>query len=77
MQNGINQMLIDISNIDDTIKLVQIIELAESRLGLKTVSAYAKSNKMSYNGVKNNRPTITLGGVKFVCDGLNVSNLPF
>lgn len=48
--------------------LVQIIELAGGYLNLKTISSYAKTNKKSYNGVKNNRETITLFGVKYVVD---------
>ena len=48
--------------------LVQIIELTGGYLNLKTISSYAKTNKKSYNGVKNNRKTITLFGVKYVVD---------
>ena len=48
--------------------LVQFIELAGSYLNLQTISDYAKSNKLSYNGVKNNRQIINIFNVKFVID---------
>ena len=48
--------------------LVQIIELAGSYLNLKTISAYAKENNMSYNGVKKYRQNLKIFGVKFVID---------
>ena len=48
--------------------LVQIIELAGSFLNLQTISDYAKTNGISYNGAKKFRQNITLFGVKFVVD---------
>lgn len=48
--------------------LVQIIELAGSFLNLKTISDYAKENKLSYNGVKKCRKIITIFNIKFVID---------
>ena len=48
--------------------LVQIIELCGQYLNLLTISDYAKTNNMSYNGVKNNRKIIKLFNVKFVID---------
>ena len=48
--------------------LVQIIELAGGFLNLKTISDYAKSEGLSYNGVKNNRNVIEMFNVKFVID---------
>jgi len=48
--------------------LVQIIELCEDYLKLKTISNYAKENELSYNGVKNNRTIKELFGAKFVID---------
>lgn len=52
----------------DNESLVQIIELCGSYLNLKTVSDYAKDNKISYNGTKRFRKTITLFNKKFVID---------
>ena len=49
---------------------VQICELAGSYLNLKTISDYAKQNKLSYNGVKNNRQIRNIFNVKFVIDNL-------
>ena len=48
--------------------LLQICELCGAYLNLKTISEYAKQNKMSYNGVKNHRNIIKLFGCKFVVD---------
>ncbi len=48
--------------------LVQIIELAGNYLNLQTISDYAKSNKLSYNGVKNYREVVELFNKKFVID---------
>ena len=77
MNTNENQVLIDIDNIKNVIKLVQIIELTASKLNLKTIVAYAKDNNLSYNGVKKCRDKITLGGVKFVVNGFDENNLPF
>ncbi len=77
MEKSNNQILIDINKITDPIKLVQIIELTSGKLDLKTISKYAKDNDLSYNGVKNFRGHTIVGGVKFVCDGINKNNLPF
>ena len=55
----------------DNNALVQTIELCADYLNLKTISAYAQDNNMSYNGAKkpNNGRTIkTICGVKFVID---------
>ena len=48
--------------------LVQIIELCGSYLNLKTITEYAKSNQMSYNGAKNFRSVVNLFGCKFIVD---------
>ena len=48
--------------------LVQIIEHIGGYLNLKTISAYSKDNKISYNGVKNFRVIKPIFGVKFVID---------
>ena len=48
--------------------LVQIIELAGSYLNLKSISDYAKSNKMSYNGAKKFREIKILFNNKYVID---------
>lgn len=77
MENVKNQLLIDVDQITDTGKMVQLIELLSHKLDLKTLSKYAKDNRLSYNGVKKCRSTIELGGVKFVVDGIEKNNLPF
>ncbi len=48
--------------------LVQLIEQLGSYLNLQTITAYAKQNKMSYNGAKNFRKVVTLFGEKFIID---------
>lgn len=48
--------------------LVQIIELCGSYLNIKTISDYAKSNNISYNGVKKFRNIKILFNSKFVID---------
>ena len=48
--------------------VVQIIELCGELLNLETIPSYAKSNNLSYNGVKNNRQVITIFGCKLVID---------
>lgn len=48
--------------------LVQFIELTGRYLGLETISDYAYSHKMSYNGVKDHREVRKILGVKFVID---------
>ena len=54
--------------------LVQIIELCGSYLNLKTIPDYANENKLSYNGVKNNRKIQILFNVKFVIDNAKVKD---
>lgn len=77
MEKVKNQVLIDVDQITDVGKMVQIIELLSHKLNLKTVSCYAKDNGLSYNGVKKFRNKITIGGVKFVCDKVKRNNFPF
>lgn len=48
--------------------MVQLIESAGMFLNLKTIADYARDNKMSYNGVKNNRHIVTIFNVQFVVD---------
>lgn len=48
--------------------LVQIIELCGSYLNLRTISHYAKTEGLSYNGVKNFRSSVVLFGKKFIID---------
>ena len=48
--------------------LVQICELSGCFLNLKTISDYAKENKMSYNGVKKCRKIIRIFNTKYVID---------
>lgn len=50
-------------------QLVQIIELAATYLNLKTLTNYASSNKISYNGAKKRSlNSITIDNVKFIID---------
>ena len=46
--------------------LLELIELGFDYLGLLSISDYAKENKMSYNGVKNNREIHIVGGKKWI-----------
>ena len=48
--------------------LIQIFELSGRYLNIQTISDYAKSSNMSYNGVKKFRNVKELFGVKFVID---------
>lgn len=48
--------------------LVQLIEVGGSHLNLMTISAYAKANQLTYNGVKKSREVRELFEVKFVID---------
>lgn len=48
--------------------LVQLIELCGNYLNLQTIPHYAKSNSMSYNGVKKFRKVVEIFNVKFVID---------
>ena len=50
--------------------LVQIIEHVGLYLNLMTISDYAKSKKLSYNGVKRFRTIRILFGSKFVIDNI-------
>lgn len=51
----------------DNDSLVQIIELCDSFLNLQTISNYAKTENISYNGAKRFRkPAIEINKVKFI-----------
>lgn len=50
--------------------LVQLIELSGAYLNLQTISDYAKSTGLSYNGAKKHRKIIELFNVKFIIDNL-------
>lgn len=54
----------DLSNND----LVQLIEVAGAFLNLQTISDYANSKGLSYNGVKKHRKIVEIFNVKFVVD---------
>ncbi|GEM_PF-3115851 len=77
MEQSDNQILINVNEITNPNKMVQIIELLSFKLDLKTISSYAKDNNLSYNGAKNFRNKIEIGGVNFVCDNIEKNNLPF
>lgn len=48
-------------------QLVQIIEQATSYLNLQTITNYAKSERISYNGAKKRTVTlICIDGIKFI-----------
>lgn len=50
--------------------LVQLIELSGGYLNLTTIPNYARSRKLSYNGVKKCRRVVEIFKVKFVIDNL-------
>lgn len=58
-------------------ELVIIFEQVINKLNPKTISNYARDNKMSYNGVKNHREYIKVDSVKFIIDDITNANLPF
>ena len=48
-------------------ELVQIIELASNYLNLKTITNYAKANKITYNGaLKRRTQKITIDKITFI-----------
>ena len=52
----------------DELDVVQLFERLNVYVNLKSISQYAKDNKLSYNGVKKHRKIIKLFGCKFVAD---------
>ena len=50
--------------------LVQIIEQCGNFLNLQTVSDYARSHKISYNGAKKFRQKVCIFNTKFIIDNL-------
>jgi|TARA_R110002167_G_scaffold33374_2_gene107235 hypothetical protein len=52
----------------DELDVVQLFERLNVYANLKSISQYAKDNKLSYNGVKKHRKIIKLFGCKFVAD---------
>lgn len=50
--------------------LIQIIEHVGSYLNLRTRSAYAKEQGVSYNAAKKYRKNIIIFGVKFIIDNV-------
>ncbi len=52
----------------DELDLVQLFERLQPYCNLKSISKYAKDNKISYNGAKNNRNVVTLFGNKYISD---------
>jgi hypothetical protein len=52
----------------DELDIVQLFERLNVYANLKSISQYAKDNKLSYNGVKKHRKIIKLFGCKFVAD---------
>ena len=53
---------------EDELDVVQLFERLNVYANLKSISQYAKDNKLSYNGVKKHRKIIKLFGCKFVAD---------
>lgn len=53
---------------EDGLDVVQLFERLNIYANLKSISQYAKDNKLSYNGVKKHRKIIKLFGCKFVAD---------
>ena len=53
---------------EDGLDVVQLFERLNVYANLKSISQYAKDNKLSYNGVKKHRKIIKLFGCKFVAD---------
>jgi hypothetical protein len=52
----------------DNSSLVELFKHTGAYLNLKTISDYARDNKMSYEGVKKCRKIEEIYGVKFVID---------
>ena len=54
----------------DNQALVELIQLSGRYLNLQTIADYARSQGMSYEGVKRGRHTEEIFGVKYVIDNL-------
>jgi hypothetical protein len=52
----------------DNDSLVQLIELCGNYLNIQSIADYAKTNNMSYNGVKNHRQVVKVFKQKFIID---------
>jgi len=54
----------------DNQSLVELLQLSGGYLNFKTIAAYARAERMSYEGVRKCRRTEELFGVRFVVDNL-------
>jgi|TARA_R110000765_G_scaffold221706_2_gene325652 hypothetical protein len=68
-----------ISRIEDENQLVQLFELAMSKVTIGTIQQIAELEGKSYNGIKNSNRylKIVLGNKKLVVKGVSDNNLPF
>ena len=66
IENKISEMF-ESGQINNT-DLVQIIEHCGAYLNLKTISDYAKTNGISYNGAKKCRQNIKIFNTKYIID---------
>lgn len=79
METTINQVINYISKCDDLNQLVTILELAAHKSGVKTISAMARAEGKSANGVRlsNAYRKIEIGNQLMCVKGLMDTNLPF
>jgi len=74
-----NQILNEISQIDDLKSLVAILELTTDKLCIFTISEMARHENKSPNGIRksNQYLKINIGGQLMAIKGIRNNNLPF
>ena len=74
-----NQILNEISQIDDLKSLVAILELTTDKLCIFTISEMARHENKSPNGIRksNQYLKINIGGQLMAIKGIRHNNLPF
>jgi len=79
MNNFRNQLLSIENDTYTQIQLVQILELAASKLEINTISEMARMEGKSPNGIKNSKAylKIKIGKQSFAVKGVRDNNLPF
>ena len=73
------EALLAINKIDDKKELVQLFELALSKVTIGTIQQIADIEGKSYNGIKNSNQyaKIEIGNKKLVAIGVTQTKLPF
>lgn len=78
MKESIKTVIKEISDGKIDVKESSILlQYIAEEYGFQTTTNYAKTNKLSYNGVKNHRPFVLIDGLKLHANGLEHNLLPF